>query len=105
MDGVHHDPFHGGIVGRGPMSLLPIVTGIPACGLSTTVHAIVGMLSTNSGPAPATTIPTIPPYIPGDSCPSTTILIIPATEIQPHIPPVMHGHHTPANSGAIVDPS
>ena len=104
MTGIHPDLFHRGIVGGGPTFFPPIITSIPASGPSTIVHVDVGMLSTGSNPALATTFPTVPPYIPGGSGPSMTIPTIPTMGIQPHIPPVMHGLHTPAKFGSITDP-
>ena len=73
MDGVHLDPFQGGIVSSGLMSIPPIITGIPSTSPSgpiVTAHIGVGSIPTSGGPIPATVVTTIPPFIPGCSGPS-----------------------------------
>ena len=44
MVGTNPNPFFEGVSGNGPMSLPPIIMGIPVSGTNTTAHATVGML-------------------------------------------------------------
>ena len=105
MDGTNIDLLFEGGSGSGPISLPPIFMGITTSGTTTIAHDAVGTLPISSDLALATTIPMVPPYIYGRSGPSMTILTILNMRSQPHIPPIMHGIHTPANSNAIVSPS
>ena len=115
MDGVHLDPFQGGIVSSGLMSIPPIITGIPSTSPSgpiVTAHIGVGSIPTSGGPIPATVVTTIPPFIPGGSGTSMSVLTIPSIPmtfptigIQPHPPPFMHGNYIPIAIDTLAGPS
>ena len=62
MDGRHPDPFQGGIISSGVMSIPPIITGIPSTrptgpgpsGTLVNAHTTASSLPTSGGPIPAT---------------------------------------------------
>ena len=89
MDGANPDPFQGGTVGSGLVFIPPIIMGIPSTemietgphGPFFTAHTAAVLLPTSGGPTPSTIIPTIPPFIPGGSGPSTSILAIPTIPV------------------------
>ena len=105
MAGANPDPFFGGLIGSGSMSIPQIITNIPIGGPSISMQPVISQLPNSSGPTPISTIPFIPPVIPGGSGPSTTVSTIPIMGGQSQVPPVKQGHHIPVNPGAIFDPS
>ena len=80
----HIDPFQGGMVGSGMVSIPPIIMGIPSIGpiglgLSgpfPTAHTTASPLLSIGGSTLAPMFLIIPPFILGGSGPSTSILTI-----------------------------